>query len=145
MAESVQSYSSHRRFMPLWHYFALPVLAANVGLSVWRLIAHPRPMNVWGLLVAMAIFATLLSARGMAITTQNRIIRAEESSRIPRLLPPDLQDKAADLTASQLIALRFAPDEEIPELTRRCIAGELKTSDDIKKAIRNWRADHIRV
>ena len=49
------------------------------------------------------------------------------------------------MSASQLIAIRFAPDDEVPELTRRSLNGELKTQKDIKRAIRNWRADHLRV
>jgi hypothetical protein len=49
------------------------------------------------------------------------------------------------LTPSQLIAIRFAPDDEIPDLTQRTLSGELKSQGDIKRAIRNWRSDHLRV
>jgi hypothetical protein len=65
--------------------------------------------------------------------------------RFERLLPDDLRKSIDDLTPDQLIALRFAPDDEVPELTRRAISGELRTGSDIKRAITNWRADHLRV
>jgi hypothetical protein len=32
----------------------------------------------------------------------------------------------------------------VPDLVRRALNGELKTQDDIKRAIKNWRADHLR-
>jgi hypothetical protein len=60
-------------------------------------------------------------------------------------LPGDLRGRVAELSASQLIAIRFASDDEAPDLTRRTLSGELKTQGDIKRAIRNWRADHLRV
>jgi Family of unknown function (DUF6526) len=44
-----------------------------------------------------------------------------------------------------LIGLRFAPDDEVPELARRALSGDLKTRADIKRAIKNWRADNMRM
>ena len=46
---------------------------------------------------------------------------------------------------SQLIALRFAPDDEVEELAQNAIAGEIYTRSEIKRAIRNWRSDDLRV
>ena len=54
-----------------------------------------------------------------------------------RLLDPRLGVK-------QIVALRFAPDEEFVDLARRA-AEESMEPDTIKQAIRNWRADHYRV
>ncbi len=72
---------------------------------------------------------------------QDRAIRAEESLRYFIL-----SGKAIDkrLTLSQIIALRFASDEEFLELAEKAAAGNL-SNKDIKKAIQNWRADHHRV
>ena len=81
----------------------------------------------------------------MALRAQDRIIRLEERTRLDRLLPADLRVRAAELSTSQLIALRFAPDDEVPELVRRALDGELARQGDIKRAIRDWRADHLRV
>ncbi|HEY4155010.1 MAG TPA: DUF6526 family protein, partial [Puia sp.] len=48
------------------------------------------------------------------------------------------------LTLSQIIALRFAPDNEFVELADRALKENLNNSS-IKKAIRQWKADHHRV
>jgi hypothetical protein len=48
------------------------------------------------------------------------------------------------LTLSQIIALRFAGDEEMPVLAQRA-AEEGLTNDAIKKQIKNWRSDWHRV
>jgi hypothetical protein len=79
------------------------------------------------------------------LRAQDRVIRLEERGRLERVAPSDLRGRIGELTADQLIAIRFAPDDEVPELTRRALNGELKTQGDIKRAIKNWRADHLRV
>jgi hypothetical protein len=81
----------------------------------------------------------------MPLRAQDRIIRLEERIRLERVLPADLRGRIGELTADQFIGLRFAPDEEVPELTQRALGGELKTRSDIKRAIRGWRPDHMRV
>jgi hypothetical protein len=81
----------------------------------------------------------------MPLRAQDRIIRLEERARLERVLPSDLRGRVGELTATQLIAIRFAADDEVPELTRRTLNGELKSQGDIKRAIRNWRADTLRV
>jgi hypothetical protein len=48
------------------------------------------------------------------------------------------------LTMQQIIALRFASDEEFAGLAKRA-ADEGLSGNEIKKAIRGWKADHSRV
>lgn len=147
MAARAQSFENHRRWLPLWHFFVMPVLTINVLLAAYRVLAdHSRRLdNTWNLLVALALLLGLALARYMPLLAQNRIIRLEERQRLANLLPAESRGRIDELTTRQYIALRFAPDEEIPELVRRCLSGELKTSGDIKRAVRNWRADHLRV
>jgi hypothetical protein len=145
MAERAQTFQNHKRFLPLWHFFVTPVLLINVGFETWRLINGPNVRTGWNLVVALALFFGIFLSRLMPLTAQDRLIRLEERARMARLLPPDLRGRENDLTRGQYVALRFAPDDEIPELVRRVHAGELKTAGDIKRAITNWRADHLRV
>jgi len=65
--------------------------------------------------------------------------------RLATLLPPDLRSRINDLRTGDLLALRFCADEELAEVTRRVLAGELKGRDAIKRAIRTWRPDHRRL
>jgi hypothetical protein len=61
------------------------------------------------------------------------------------LLPADLKGRVGELSTSQLIALRFASDGEVAELTRVVLDQGIRKPDEIKKKIREWRADHLRM
>jgi len=145
MAEPTQTYASHRRWVPMYHFFALPVFLANVIVTAIQFVRNPRFMTGWGVIVALALFFGMLYLRFMPVKAQDRIIRLEERARLERILPSDLRGRVGELSASQLIAIRFAPDDEAPDLTRRALNGELKSQSEIKRAIRNWRADQLRV
>lgn len=145
MATSDQTYKNHRRYVPLYHFFVEPVLILNVVVELARLYRFHTIYKVWGVLVAIALAVFVFSARRMSLRAQDRGIRIEERARLAALLPADLGGRVDDLTMSQLVGLRFASDEELPDLARRCLDGELTKSDQIKKEITNWRADPHRV
>jgi hypothetical protein len=145
MAEQDQTLASHRRFIPMWHFFALPVLIINVFVTGVYFGKNPSLTNAWAMAVAIALVIGVFVSRAMPLRAQDRIIRLEERLRLERLLPADLRARMGELTPTQLIGLRFAPDDEVPELARRVLAGELQTRGEIKGAIRNWRSDNLRV
>jgi hypothetical protein len=145
MPEETQTFATHRRWIPAWHFFALPVLLINVFVVAARFWRDPRLVNGWAVLVAIALVTGIFISRSMPLRAQDRIIRLEERIRLERVLPGDMRGRIGNLTPEQFIGLRFAPDDEVPELTRRALNGELKTRADIKRAIRNWRPDHMRV
>lgn len=142
---SEQSYNTHRRYVPLYHFFAIPILILNVVVEAVRLSRYHTIYKVWGVLVAIALVIVAFALRGMANRAQDRGIRIEERARLAELLPADFQGRINDLTVSQLVGLRFASDEELPDLARRCLNGELTTGDQVKKAIKTWRPDPHRV
>ena len=144
MAEPTQTYATHRRWIPTFHFFVLPVLLINVFVAGVEFVENPHPMTAWLVVVAIALFIGVFELRGMPLRAQDRVIRLEERARLERVLPSDLRGRIGELTATQLIAIRFAPDDEAPDLARRALNGELKTQGDIKRAIRNWRADNLR-
>lgn len=144
MATKPQNFSSHRRFHPMWHFFALPVLLLNViamGVHSYR---YPTRFNLWALLVAVAILVAVLAARTQTLTVQNRLIRLEMRLRLRDLLPASMHARINDLTVQQLVGLRFASDAELPALVERCLTGEFTGPDDVKKPITNWQADWLR-
>jgi hypothetical protein len=145
MADQTQELGTHRRWVPAWHFFTVPVLVGNVVVVVVRFVRDPTINNGWGFLVALALLIGIVLSRNFPLRTQDRIIRLEERVRFQRVLPPDLRGRIDDLTTDQLIGLRFAPDDEVPELTRRALGGDLKSRADIKGAIKSWRADHMRI
>ena len=144
MAERVQNYKTHTRFLPLFHFFVIPVLLGNVLLALWRLVREPALGTAWGVLFAVALLGLGFLSRIQALTVQDRVIRLEERLRLHQLLAPDLHSQINHLSHRQLVALRFASDEEVPELVRDIVGGRLTTSKDIKQRVRSWRADWLR-
>lgn len=141
----MQTYANHRRWWAPWHFFAMPILGINLVVVAVQFVRNPSVLTGWNLVVWIALIVALVGARYMPLRVQDRVICMEERTRLERLLPADLRARIPELRRRQLIALRFAPDAEIPELTRRIFAGELKTPSEIKRAISEWRADHLRV
>ena len=129
----------------MWHFFALPVLVINAVALAVRLVRVPTLENAWSVVVAVALVIAIFVSRVMPLRAQDRVIRLEERLRLEKILPADLRGRVDELTPEQLIGLRFASDEELPQLTRRALSGELKTRSDIKAAIATWRPDLLRV
>ena len=140
----VQSYATHRRLFPLFHYVALPILLANIAIAVGHAIRRPTMWNAWLVVVSFGLVAGLVASRASALYVQNRIIALEMRLRLAATLPPELRGRIAELRLKHLIGLRFAGDAELPGLVERCLRGELATADAIKREIRDWRPDHAR-
>lgn len=145
MSERAQSYPSHRRWHPIFHFFAVPILAINIIVKIVQAVRVPSLETAWEVIIAIVLLVTVVLARWYALKVQNRLIRLEERLRLQRCLPEDLRSRIDELRTSQLIALRFCADDELPELTRAILTGELRDRKAIKQRIRNWRADWLRV
>lgn len=144
MAEKPQSFEHHRKFVPLFAAVALPILAINLGWSVYRLIRTPTADSGVSLLVAIALGIIAVYARLFALTVQDRVIRLEMQLRLKQLLPADQQGRVTDFTRDQLIAMRFAGDAELPGLAAQVLRDNIRDKTAIKKLIKNWQADHFR-
>ena len=141
--DSVQTYTNHARFLVPWHFFAIPILTTNAIVQLVRLVRAPSLLNLWAVVVAIALVTALILARWMPLRVQDRVIRLEETLRLMRLLPDRFRD-IERLTRDQVIGIRFASDAEVPHLFDRIMAGELTTRADIKRAVQHWRPDHLR-
>lgn len=141
-----QSYRNHRMFVPGFHFLTLGLLLVNFVWAVWRLFSGSLPLGdrVMAVLLAVALMLLAWYVRIFPLRVQDRLIRQEERLRLAQLLPPDLSARLGELSAGQLVALRFASDEEIPELTRRVLDKKIRSREEIKKLIRTWRPDHLR-
>jgi len=139
-----QNYRNHSRYIPLWHIItSLAIIALLVGSIVD--VIHSAKENVYSasllVLVSLILLSIFWYARSFALRAQDRAIRAEENLR-HFALTGKLLDKR--LRMGQIIALRFADDEEFVILAKRA-AEEGIRNGEIKKAIANWKADHHRV
>jgi hypothetical protein len=140
-----QSYKTHRRYVPMYHFIALPILTVNVFAQLLYFNKYRTPYKAWMVIVAIALAILAWVARSMTARVQDRVIRLEERMRLASVLSPELSSRIYELTPRQLVSLRFAPDEELPGLVQRCLSGELTEGEQIKKAITNWRPDNLRM
>jgi hypothetical protein len=142
---SEQNFKNHVKMVPLFHGVTFGILFLTFIGALYHLF------GAWGTetqYVASLIAATNLGvlflfyfARAFPLRAQDRVIKLEESLRAHRLTGQDLD---ARLTMPQIIALRFASDDEWPALAKRA-ADEGMERYAIKEAIKNWRADTYRV
>jgi len=139
-----QSARSHARYFPLYHYFALPILSAATLLATGEAVTSPGKDTIAWAIFSWGLLGGLVAARAMALRVQDRVIRLEETLRLQRVLPADLQGAISTLRPRHFVALRFASDEELAGLVRRVVAGELDDQKSIKAAIVNWRPDFFR-
>lgn len=135
-----QTYDTHARWLVPWHFIAFPVLAINIIVAAIEVFKNPGFTTGWWLLVSIALVLTVFTARTMAISVQDRVIRLEETLRLNRLMAGREND-VAKLTVEQLVGLRFAADDEVVGLADRVLTGEVVGQKDIKKAVKNWRGD----
>jgi hypothetical protein len=140
-----QNYANHRRFVPLYHFGIFGILVINLLWSLVRVVKGFSFETALGVLMALALLGLFLYMRIFALTAQDRIIRLEMRLRLKRVLPPDLAGRIPELEPPQLIGLRFASDAELPELVREVLTNNIQDRDVIKKRIKDWQADHLRV
>jgi hypothetical protein len=142
--EKEQNLKNHTKTVPQFHMFVLPVFLANLIWSLVRLRNGIGFGSIMTVLMALAFIALALSARIFALTVQDRVIRLEMRLRLAQLLPPELHPYIVDFTVPQLVALRFASDEELPLLARQVLDENIANRQDIKRRVKNWRPDHLR-
>jgi hypothetical protein len=144
-----QTYATHRKYVPLYHFAAASILVINFLWALFRLVRGLPEVPFFDRLLAVAVAFALMVlawyARTFPLRAQDRIIRLEETLRMERLLPADLRPRIGELRTGQLIALRFAGDEELPELTRAVLDRGIKDQNEIKKMVGSWRADWLRM
>jgi len=139
-----QTFANHVKFDPPFHYFVAPVFVISWIISVVVAVRHPGFLHIWIVVFNTALVVAVTRFRQYALKVQDRVIRLEERQRLASLLPNSLRPQITRLSERQLIALRFASDEEVAALVEQTLSANLAPAD-IKKAIKNWRPDYWRV
>ena len=143
MAE--QTFASHVRWVPGFHYFVMPVIVLNFGWSIYRWRATGFSLDAFiSVLTAAALMMLMFYARLFALKVQDRVIRLEERLRLEKLLPADLKPRIEEFTCGQLVAMRFASDAELPALARKVLTDNIRGGKAIKQMVQSWRADYLR-
>lgn len=141
----VQTFENHARYVPLYHFVLFAILLVNTVWSVVRVVRHPSVDAAVALLLALGFLLLFFYARQFALTVQDRLIRLEMRLRLAKVLPADLVPRISELSVGQLIGLRFASDGELPGLVRKVLAEQITDRTAIKKMVRDWQPDTLRV
>lgn len=102
---------------------------------------------VWGgiaITLMFNVFLALMVRQHYALNNQNRIVRLEMRLRFFILSGKRLESLENELTFPRIAALRFASDEELLQLINESLQEKL-SPDEIKKRIKIWLPDHMRV
>ncbi len=135
-----QHYGNHPHRPYAWQVAWVGAVVA-AGLLISSAFQAPSAQSLALALLGVSVVIGITLTRLFALRLQNRIIRVEMQLRLARL---GRERDAANLALSQLVALRFASDAELPALLDRTIAEQLK-ADQIKRAVTDWQGDFGRV
>jgi len=144
MPEEIQTFEHHAKIVTGYHRVLLPIFAINLIWCVYRVFRAFSAESVISLLLAAAFILLSFYARIFALTVQDRVIRLEMKLRLEQVLPAELHPRIHELAVGQFVALRFASDEELPELVKKVLDEHLTDRKAIKKMIRNWQPDFLR-
>jgi len=124
-----------------FHFVTYGLILTLLVISI--ILAVQTHLFIATILFLNSVILALLGwyARRFALKAQDRAIRIEENFRHFILTGKPL---SSSLRMGQIVALRFASDEEFPELALRAESEKLK-GKQIKQAIKNWRPDYHRV
>jgi hypothetical protein len=142
-----QNYHNHIRLYPLHHFIFYPVAFILTIASTVCIFEYPFQQLQFIFITAiliLIIWLSLMLRQHYALGNQNRIVRLEMRLRYYQLTQKRFEPLEGQLSFNQIAALRFASDEELPELVRRAINGSLSPKA-IKQAIKNWMPDYMRL
>lgn len=139
-----QNYKNHTQVVYGYYLFTGVPILILIALAIQKIISgngSNLELNIMLLLIGWILLTMLFRSRSFALKAQDRAIRAEEGLRYFILTGKRLDQR---LTISQVIALRFAGDEEFPALAQKA-ADENLSNREIKMQIKNWRSDWYRI
>lgn len=142
-----QNFKNHARYYPLHHFIITPLTLVFLGWTVNKSnfdTSESTSESIYFLILALIIVILPLLGRTYALKNQNRIIVMEMRLRYFHLTGKSFYEKEKDLRTSQIIALRFAGDDELLGLVEQAISKKL-SNKEIKMSVRNWKGDYSRV
>ena len=143
----MQNYKNHIRYYPAHHFVFYPLALLLIAFGIRGVLKNDAQKEIWIAIVFLSIVITWVSfmmRQHYALINQDRIVRLELRFRYFEITGKKLEPFEKILNTQQLMALRFAPNEELEALITRA-AKENLSADDIKKSIKNWLPDYARV
>jgi hypothetical protein len=139
-----QSLKNHARLDPAYHILLFATYLLNLVYAGFHVYRQPSLSSGWYVVLSLLAIVPLLKIRTYPLKVQDRVIRLEERLRLQALAPQEWHTQIYRLTEGQLIALRFAADDEVVSLAKEALEKNLNRKQ-IKERIRSWRADDWRI
>ncbi|HTM15389.1 MAG TPA: DUF6526 family protein [Terracidiphilus sp.] len=139
-----QSLKNHARLDPAYHILLFAIYLLNLVYAGFHVYRQPSLSSGWYVVLSLLAIVPLIKIRTYPLKVQDRVIRLEERLRLQALAPQEWHTHLYRLTEDQLIALRFAADDEVVDLAKQALEQNLNRKQ-IKERIRRWRADDWRV
>ena len=139
-----QNLENHARFDPPYHMVLFAILLVNLAIVITYTVLHFSVFSGWLLIMSIAVFIPFAKLRTYPLKVQDRVIRLEERLRLQALAPAEWHAQIYRLSEDQMIGLRFAADDEVVELAKQALEGNLDRKQ-IKERIKSWRADDWRI
>lgn len=144
---SRQQYKNHIRWYPPHHFIFYPLVSILFFAGIYGYNQHFNINWLWLAVSAIAVFigwSSFMMRQHYSLICQNRIVRLEMRFRYFALTGKRLEMIEPQLSFGQIAALRFASDDELLTLIEKTLKEKL-SPDEIKRSIRNWLADDMRV
>jgi hypothetical protein len=100
-------------------------------------------LEIGAVSLSLAVVTLISISRTYIVRLQDRIILLEMKVRCAEVLPAGQDARLGQLTPKQIVALRFASDDELGDLLERAIREKLPPRE-IKRAVKRWRPDYLR-
>ena len=139
MEQSFQNHAHHPKPTYVLTVFALAALVLFIGAVFFGW--DTRDWVIGCLIGAVWVLGAI--SRWYIVALQDRIILLEVKIRAAELLSAGQDAQLAKLSKPQIVALRFASDDEFGQLLDRA-ARENLSPKEIKASIRTWRPDYYR-
>lgn len=142
-----QNYNNHRKFYPPHHFIYLPSLLLLEGVGIYKIWNDSDNQLIWvlfSIVVFLILYLAIMLRQHYALALQNRIVILEFKQRYFEIFNQRSDETAEKLRFDQIAALRFAYDDEFKELLYQALHENI-SGDEIKRSIKKWKPDRLRV
>jgi hypothetical protein len=141
-----QNYNNHQMYYAPHHFIFLPLMGILMTAGMVMAYKNESERTVWimfSILSFCILYLAVMLRQHYALGNQDRIIRLEFRLRYFELKGKPATAIERRLSFGQIAALRFADDNEFDQLLADAVNGQ--SPDQIKKSIKNWQADDMRL
>lgn len=142
-----QNYRNHRKFYPPHHFIYLPILIVLEIFGIYKITADPRNQLTWilfSIVIFLLFYLAFMTRQHYALGLQNRMVILEFKQRYFEIFNKRSDEIVDQLKFDQIAALRFTYDDEFKELLEKVLQENI-SGDEIKRSIKRWRADLLRI